>query len=29
MQDQVNEKVVAVSIRTTKLTALLLQAAIK
>ena len=29
MQDQVNEKVVAVSIRTTKLTALVLQAAIK
>ena len=29
MQDQANEKVVAVSIRTTKLTALLLQAAIK
>lgn len=29
MQDQVNEKVVAVSVRTTKLTALVLQAAIK
>ena len=29
MQDQVNEKVVAVSIRTTKLTVLVLQAAIK
>ena len=29
MQDQANEKVVAVSIRTTKLTALVLQAAIK
>lgn len=29
MQDQVNEKVVAVSIKTTKLTASVLQAAIK